>query len=256
MDAAPTGCIAPDWGAPRGVHAFVTTRAAPGVSTSPYDRCNLGDHVDDDPAAVAQNRAGLRRLLQLPGEPLWLRQVHGIEVCDADAHEVMPRVPPTADAARTTRAGRVLAVMTADCLPLLLCADDGSEIAAVHAGWRGLAAGVIEATVARMHSSSSRLLAWLGPAIGPQTFEVGADVRAAFVDRDPATVVAFRARPKLGKHLCDIYALARRRLALLGIERVSGGTLCTVSDPARFYSHRRDRVTGRMASLIWIESQR
>lgn len=252
----PHGFIQPDWPAPVNVHACVSTRLAPGVSQPPFDACNLGDHVDDDPENVRRNRVLLRDALHLPGEPLWLRQVHGTVVCDADALDAgADRNSIVADAACTRRAGQVLAVLTADCLPILLCADDGSEVAAVHAGWRGLAAGVIEATTARMDLPAPRLLAWLGPAIGPLAFEVGADVRDVFVAQDAAAVAAFRILPVVSgepKWLCDLCALTQMRLRALGVTRISGGDYCTVSDPVRFYSHRRDRVSGRMASLIWM----
>lgn len=252
----PHGFIEPDWRAPANVYACVSTRLAPGVSQPPFDACNLGDHVNDSPESVRQNRALLRAALQLPSEPLWLRQVHCIGVCDADALDASAeRSAIVADASHTRRAEQVLAVLTADCLPILLCADDGSEVAAVHVGWRGLAAGLIEATTARMHVPAQRLLAWLGPAIGPLAFEVGVDVRDAFVVQDAAAAAAFRAFPVLSgepKWLCDLYALAQSRLRALGVTRISGGGYCTVSDPVRFYSHRRDRSTGRMASLIWM----
>lgn len=251
--AASAGLILPDWPAPASVHAFVTTRRLSGVSLPPYDDGNLGDHVGDDPDAVRRNRALLQRALDLPAAPQWLQQVHGTAVFDADQKPAHDASPPVADAARTTLPSRVIAVLTADCLPILLCAEDGSEVAAVHAGWRGLAAGVIEATVDAMQTPAPRLLAWLGPAIGPGAFEVGAEVRAAFADHDAESAAAFRPHAiDAGKHWCDLYALARLRLRRLGIERASGGDLCTVSDAGRFYSHRRDRVTGRMASLIWI----
>jgi polyphenol oxidase len=251
----PHGFIEPDWPAPANVHACVSTRLAPGVSQPPFDACNLGDHVDDVPENVGQNRVLLRQALHLPSEPLWLRQVHGTVVCDADALNAgADRNSIVADASCTRRNDQVLAVLTADCLPILLCADDGSEVAAVHAGWRGLAAGVIEATIARMHLPAQRVLAWLGPAIGPLAFEVGADVRDAFVVEHAAAESAFRNLPVVSgepKWLCDLYALAQLRLRALGVTRISGGVYCTVSDPVRFYSHRRDRVSGRMASLIW-----
>lgn len=253
IDSKADGCIRPDWAAPASVCAMVSTRQAPGVSLSPYDRCNLGDHVGDDPAAVQRNRDLLRGALALPGEPLWLQQVHGKEVFAASKLLSQPMSPPVADAAFTARSGQVLAVLTADCLPLLVCADDGSEVAAIHAGWRGLASGVIEATLQRMQTPASRLLIWLGPAIGPTAFEVGTEVRDVFVAHDRDAAIAFRPHTRgADKHWCDIYRLARQRLALLGVGRVSGGDLCSVSDPKRFYSHRRDRITGRMASLIWI----
>jgi polyphenol oxidase len=255
LPAVPSGFIRPDWPAPPNVFAFVSARDAPGVSAPPFDACNLGDHVDDAADAVRSNRRLLREALHLPAEPLWLRQVHGIEVCDADAlgpHS--DRLNIIADASLTRRPGEVLAVLTADCLPILLCADDGSEVAAVHAGWRGLAAGAIEATVRRMHTPASRLLAWLGPAIGPDAFEVGSEVRSAFVRQDTAAAAAFRPIAAAGadeKWLCNLPLLTKMRLRSLGLSRIGGGDLCTVSDPARFFSHRRDRRTGRMASLIW-----
>jgi polyphenol oxidase len=256
--AAPLGFIFPDWNAPPKIRAVITTRLAPGVSSGPYARCNLGDHVDDAIEHVTRNRQLLRASLRLPAEPIWLKQVHGTTVCDVDSLPTLLDVPsPTlvADAARTTRPVTVLAVLTADCLPLLLCADDGSEIAAIHAGWRGLAAGVIEQTMARMRTPAERVLAWFGPAIGPEAFEVGAEVRGAFVTIDPQAARAFRAHgsARTDKWLCDIYALARLRLRALGVKRISGGNDCTASDSQHFFSYRRDRVTGRMASLIWID---
>jgi YfiH family protein len=252
-DADIDGFIRPGWDAPPRVRAFFTTRRAPGVSAPPYARCNLGDHVGDDPEAVARNRALLGEALRLPSAPLWLRQVHGVDIVDGDTCDGVP----VADAARATRAGRVLAVMTADCLPLLLAADDGSEVAAVHAGWRGLAAGVIEATLRCLHTPPGRLHAWLGPAIGPDAFEVGDEVRDAFVGPDAKAAMAFVRRAGAdGKWHCDLDALARRRLRAHGIERISGGGLCTFTDAERFHSHRRDRVTGRMAGLVWIDPGR
>ena len=255
----PRGFLRPHWNAPAGVNAYVSTRVAAGVSQPPFDSCNVADHVDDDRGAVARNRALLSVALDLPAEPLWLRQVHGVTVFDAESSDTNASqwsAPIVADASRTSRSGRVLAVLSADCLPVLLCADDGSEVAAVHAGWRGLAAGVIEATVQRMRTPAPHLLAWLGPAIGPNAFEVGADVRDAFVSRNASAAVAFRpltAVKVTQKWHCDLYQLARQRLSALGVTRVSGGEFCTFSDPSRFFSHRRDRATGRMASLIWIE---
>lgn len=246
------GLLVPDWGGAviPGVRALVTTRESLlGVSAAPYARFNLGDHVGDDPAAVAANRAQLRKLL--PGEPLWLNQVHGVSVVDADS---APQ-GVSADASHARGAGRVCAVLTADCLPLLLAAADGSVVAAAHAGWRGLADGVIEATVAAMGLAGGDLLAWLGPAIGPGAFEVGDEVRAAFCRHDTGAALAFapHGAQGSGKWLCDLYALARLRLAALGVSRISGGECCTFSDEPHFYSYRRDGVTGRMASLIWRE---
>jgi YfiH family protein len=200
--------------------------------------------VKDDPAAVAENRRRLRSLL--PAEPVWLKQVHGTVCVDA------AQVPAgtEADAALARAPGVVCAVLTADCLPILLCDESGTVVAAAHAGWRGLAAGVIESTVRAMGQPGERLIAWLGPAIGPQNFEVGDEVRASFVAHDPAAAQAFVAgRP--GKWTCDIYQLARQRLATLGIHRVTSADFCTVRDSAYFYSYRREGVTGRMATLIW-----
>jgi YfiH family protein len=242
------GMLVPDWGGkpPPGVVAAVTLRNdLRGVSGGPYARFNLGDHVGDDVREVATNRARLRA--DLPTEPLWLNQVHGIEVVAAET--AVPGV--AADACWTREPGRVCAVLTADCLPVLLAACDGSVVAAAHAGWRGLAAGVIEATVAAMGVSPLRLQAWLGPAIGPQAFEVGDEVRAAFCRHDAAAARAFVPGRAAGKWWCDLYTLARQRLLAQGVAQVTGGGLCTHGDAERFYSFRRDGVTGRMATLIW-----
>lgn len=239
--------IQPDWPAPAGVRALVTTRHG-GVSSGPYASMNLGSHVGDSPLAVARNRALLR--ICLPAEPLWLDQVHGIEV--ADASTAVGR-SVTADASVATRPGAVCAVMTADCLPVLFCDDAGTVVAAAHAGWRGLAAGVLDATVARMAVAPERIIAWMGPAIGPQAFEVGDEVRRAFVAIDPATARAFASAERSGKWYADLFLLARLRLAGVGVERVFGGGLCTYSDPQRYFSYRRDGITGRLASLVWLE---
>jgi YfiH family protein len=230
----------------------MTTRSG-GVSKPPYDGFNLATHVGDDPAAVAENRRLLRA--HLPNEPLWLAQVHGTAV--AEAGRDRPGVE--ADAAVARAPGQVCAVLTADCLPVLLCDARGSVVAAAHAGWRGLVAGVLEETVRRMGVGPARILAWLGPAIGPDAFEVGEEVRQAFIGHDPLAATAFR--PALPgtldemprKWLADLYALARLRLAAAGVERVYGGVGCTHRDASRFYSYRRDGRTGRMAALIWRE---
>lgn len=255
----------PDWPAPPGVRALSTTRAG-GVSAAPWRGFNLGDHVGDDARAVAANRALLRR--ELPAEPVWLTQVHGTHC--VDAARAAPGVE--ADASFTRERGVVCAVLTADCLPLLLCDRHATVVAVAHAGWRGLAAGVIEAAVAAMQVPGGELMAWLGPAIGPQAFEVGGEVRDAFVAHDAQAAAAFVAAPG-GKWRCDIYDLARRRLHALGVRRVAGArsaisgmqstgavpgdtathNFCTVADSERFYSYRRDGATGRMASLIWME---
>lgn len=241
--------IEPDWPAPAQVRALSTLRHGAGVSLPPFDRFNLGARCGDDPAAVADNRAELRRLAGLPGPPLWLNQVHGAGVARADAAGM--DTEPTADAAVTATPGRVLAVLTADCLPLLFCADDGSAVGVAHAGWRGLAGGVIEATVGAFDLPPARLLVWLGPAAGPQRYEVGEEVRAAFLAQSPDASQAFRpTRP--GHWLCDLYALARQRLAELGVNRAFGGERCTIGEPEQFFSHRRDGRSGRMASLVWI----
>lgn len=245
--------LIPDWPAPPGVRALVTTRTcAGGQSAAPYARFNLAAHVGDAAAVVAANRQRLHHVpFDVPAEPIWLSQVHGTRVVTAQDAAVNAE----ADASVTHTAGLVCAVLTADCLPLLLCAEDGSTVAAAHAGWRGLAEGVIEATVAAMRSEPMRLLVWLGPAIGPAAFEVGDEVRDAFVSRDSHASAAFVSHGP-GKWLCDLYLLARQRLAALGVARVYGGGLCTFGDAQRFYSYRRDGVTGRMASLIWIDPRR
>ena len=235
----------PDWSAPPRVRALSTTRCG-GVSGAPWGGFNLGMNAGDDDVAVARNRAILRR--ELPAEPVWLTQVHGNRCVDAAVTESVPQ----ADASFTRQRGVVCAVLTADCLPVLLCDDRATVVAAAHAGWRGLAAGVIEATVAAMNRPGEDLMAWLGPAIGPQAFEVGDDVRDSFVGRDQRAASAFCAASP-GKWLCDICQLARQRLEALGIRRVTSADSCTVSDPTRWFSYRRDGVTGRMASLIWLE---
>jgi YfiH family protein len=246
------GFIIPDWPAPPNVRAIVTTRAWPGASKPPFDRFNLGTRCGDDAAAVVSNRAALIEALDLPEAPRWLRQVHGIAVHDADA--IVADAEPEADAAITRRSGRVLAVLTADCLPVFLAADDGSAVGIVHAGWRGLAGGVIEAAIAKLDVEPARLVAWLGPAIGAKSYEVGEDVRNAFVRADMDAVAAF-APVRTDHWLCDLPALARLRLAREGVSRIAGGGFDTFSD-ARFYSYRRDRETGRFASLVWIEPVR
>jgi len=242
--------ITPPWDAPPNVRAMITTRQV-GVSEAPYAGLNLGDHVGDVAEHVAQNRAILRQ--RLPAEPKWLTQVHGHAVADAD----LLRDKVEADAAVARSEGTVCAVLTADCLPLLLCDSGGTVVAAAHAGWRGLAAGVIERTVESMGVAPSSLMVYLGPAIGPSAFEVGDEVWQTFVAADPAAARAFARiqQPAFGppKWLADIYLLARQRLNRLGVEHIYGGEYCTVHDAVRFYSYRRDGVTGRMASLIWLE---
>jgi polyphenol oxidase len=236
----------PDWPAPPWVRACTTTRLG-GVSTGAYAGLNLADHVGDDPRRVAENRALVRRALSLPDEPRWLGQVHGCDV--VPAADADPGCP--ADASVTQETDVVCAVLTADCLPLLICDRRGRKAAAVHAGWRGLAAGVIERTLEALGEAPTDLLVWLGPAIGPDAFEVGPEVRATFLEADPAAAAAFR-RGSADRWLGDLGALARTRLARAGVMRVYGGGVCTFSEPGRFYSYRRDGVTGRMASLIWL----
>jgi len=241
--------IVPEWPAPPAVASLMTTRAG-GVSAPPFDSLNLGTHVGDAPEAVARNRSLLREAL--PSEPVWLQQVHGTHVARLDDGF---RGEP-ADAAVTRVMGRVCAVMVADCLPVLLCDRGGSVVASAHAGWRGLSAGVLEATLAAMACPAQRILAWLGPAIGPDAFEVGEDVRAAFLSAHAPDADCFREKaPGAGgdpKWWADLPALARRRLVRAGVGSVHGGGLCTHSDPARFFSHRRDGRSGRHAALIWL----
>ena len=239
--------LRPDWPVPANIHAFTTTRLGPGVSELPFYRFNLGARCGDAPAAVRANREALRREYGLPGEPLWLHQVHGIEVVSDDG---MRGSDPLADAAVTTQSASVLAVLTADCLPVLFCNTSGTEVAAAHAGWRGLAAGMLEATVTAMRSAPHELMAWLGPAAGPQRYEVGEDVRQAFLAADAAAASAFTPT-RQGHFLIDMPAIARQRLAACGVTQVYGGEHCTLTD-IRFYSHRREQRTGRMASLIWM----
>jgi len=237
-----------DWPAPPGVHALATLRGPAGASMPPFDRFDFGLRNGDDLDAVRANRELLERGLALPSPPCWLRQVHGTRVVvDPD-----PATEPEADAAVSRVPGKVLAILTADCLPVVFASTDGSVVAAAHAGWRGLAAGVLEATVMAMDVAPDALLAWLGPAAGPDAYEVGAEVRDAFVARDVKAATAFvPTRP--GHWRVDLYRLARQRLALAGLspQAVHGGGLCTISDPGRFFSHRRDQRTGRMATLAW-----
>lgn len=238
--------IVPDWPAPAHVKAFVTTRAG-GVSRPPFDALNLADHVGDAPADVASNRDLLNVLL--PTQPLWLRQVHGnlaVAVESAIAGS-------EADASYASKPGVVCAVLTADCLPLLICDRRGSKVAAVHAGWRGLSNGVVENAIAAMRVPPPELLVFLGPAIGPTAYEVGEDVRDVFIDDDEQALTAFMPTAN-GKWLANLYELAQLRLRRIGVEEIYGGELCTYSDSERFFSYRRDGTTGRMAALIWLES--
>jgi polyphenol oxidase len=245
--------LTPDWPAPATVRSLSTLRTG-GASGSPYASLNLGGHVGDDATAVEGNRRALRDAARLPAEPVWLEQVHGTCVRDLDSQGSSG----PADAAVTRQPGRVCAILTADCLPVLLAADAGDRVGAAHAGWRGLAAGVIEATVAALGAPPRQLLAWLGPAIGPRQFEVGAEVREALLSRagagDSAADEAAFVPNARGRYMADLYALARRRLLRLGVERIYGGGECTYTDDAKYYSHRRDGRTGRQATLIWLEA--
>lgn len=250
-------CLIPDWPAPRRVRALQTTRNG-GVSVAPYHSLNLGNHVGDASLAVARNRILLNTLL--PSEPVWLEQVHGIRVANAD-HANCREI---ADACIATQRGAVCVVMTADCLPILLCDAAGTVVGAAHAGWKGLAAGVIEATVKAMEVAPHKLLAWLGPAISPAAFAVGAEVREIFVAQHPAACTAFtpsplRKEPQGAEHgapekfYADLYALARLRLQAIGITQIYGGEHCTHTEVEQFFSYRRDGVTGRMGTFIWLE---
>jgi polyphenol oxidase len=269
--------IKPDWVAPAGVRAAFTLRTG-GVSGAPYDSLNVGTHVGDVSAAVAENRRRLRERLRLPGEPVWLQQVHGVGVVElgderaqapagrAEAGAKLTRLSPvgaeaelppasgfaSADAAVTRVPGRVCVIQVADCMPVLFAARDGSAVGAAHAGWRGLAGGVLEETVRALGVPAADLIAWLGPTIGQPNFEVGDEVRTAFVSHDPGAVLAFKPNAR-GRWQCDLYSLARRRLAAVGVRNISGGGWCTYADAARFFSYRRDGKCGRMAALIWME---
>lgn len=242
--------LRPDWPAPANVHAFCTTREG-GVSSGSYASLNLAGHVGDEAAAVRENRDRLAALLPRGADVCWLRQVHGTRVVDA-------RTAPQdaeADASVSRAPGATCAVLTADCLPVLFCSSAGDEVAAAHAGWRGLLDGVLEATLAALQAAPGATLAWFGPAIGPTAFEVGPEVRAAFLARAGAAARAtescFRDSPERPGHsFADLYGLARIRLASAGITRIYGGECCTFGEPGRFYSYRRDGATGRMASVI------
>lgn len=238
------------WTPPPGVHVVATLRGPFGASAPPFDSFNLGERCGDDPGRVAANREALRRGLGLREAPRWLRQVHGTVVVRCE------RIPgahaPDADAAITSEPGVTLAVLTADCLPVVLAALDGSEIAVAHAGWRGLAQGILESTVAAMRTPPSGLVAWLGPAAGPDKYEIGIEVYRAFVDRDAAADAAFV--PTRAEHWkADLFALARRRLELAGVSATHGGGICTIVNRERFFSHRREGSTGRMATLAWMD---
>lgn len=238
------GWLAPEWPAPPGVRACVTTRQG-GASLAPFDSFNLGDHVGDDPAAVAWNRQHLQESLDC--HPVWLNQVHS-----SVAVQAVLGVCATADASWSDTPGQACTVLTADCLPVLFCDRAATRVAAAHAGWRGLAGGVLEATLHALAVPAEEVLVWLGPAIGPAAFEVGPEVRDAFQAQHPAAVTAFSPSQNAERFMADLYQLARIRLAAAGVDAVYGGGLCTLSDP-RFYSYRRASRTGRFASLIWLE---
>ncbi|QIL21406.1 peptidoglycan editing factor PgeF [Thermomonas sp. HDW16] len=237
-----------DWPAPPGVRALTTTRYGLGVSAAPFDTFNLGLRSGDEIEAALENRRQLEVALGLPSAPRWLKQVHGVDVViEPDFDE------PEADAAVTSETGKVLAILTADCLPVVFAARDGSEIAAAHAGWPGLSTGMLEATLAAMRAPAAQLQAWIGPAAGPQRYEIGDEVRERFMAHDKRAAMAFVAtRP--GHWWVDMFAIARMRMADAGIDpqHIHGGGVCTISDSLRFFSHRRDQRTGRMATLVWM----
>jgi YfiH family protein len=268
--------IQPEWAAPSGVRCAFTLRTG-GVSKAPYDSLNVGAHVGDVAAAVEENRRRVRERLGLPAEPVWLQQVHGVEVADLDvagthvsagrdgvgaeagrlSSDAETALSPTsgfalADAVVTRVRGRVCVIQVADCMPVLFAARDGSAVGAAHAGWRGLASGVLEQTVRHLGVPAAQLVAWLGPTISQEHFEVGDEVRAAFVSHDPDAASNFEANAR-GRWQCDLYSLARQRLAAFGIRDVFGGGWCTYADAARFFSYRRDGQCGRMAALVWRE---
>jgi len=252
--SAQPGVLMPNWPAPVGVRTAFTLRTG-GVSAPPYNSLNVSVHVGDDRAAVAENRRRVRSFLRLPAEPAWIAQVHGTNVLNLDitsAAATRATPPMTADALVSRQNGQVCVVQVADCLPVLFAARDASVIAVAHAGWRGLAGGVLESTVASMAVGVGRLITWLGPAIGPGHFEVGEEVRAAFMASDPGAISAFAANER-GRWQCDLRALARRRLEALGVTAVYSETCCTYADRTRFFSYRRDGRCGRMAALIWLE---
>jgi polyphenol oxidase len=257
MSSANLQIITPEWPTPPGVRAAFTLRTG-GVSLAPYDSLNLGARIGDSAEAVVENRRRGRERLGLPAEPVWLEQVHGVEVVELGAFgAAMGRGdsrdrPPTGDASVARGAGQVCAIRVADCMPVLFAARDGSVVGAAHAGWRGLAGGVLEATIGRLGVPATELIAWMGPAIGPKHFEVGEDVRAAFTATDAASASAFVANAR-GRWQCDLYALARRRLSSLGVSGIYGGGWCTFAEAGQFFSYRRDGQCGRMAALIWIE---
>lgn len=245
--------IKPDWPAPPQVNAAATLRAG-GVSEGTFASLNLGSHVGDDAAAVAENRRLLKAALQLPAEPTWLNQVHGtnVVVAGTSGNQAGAQIsPPTADASVAKAAGRVCVVMTADCLPVLFCDRQGTRVAAAHAGWRGLVGGVLGATIQALEVPPSQLMAWLGPAIEPEAFEVGPEVRDQFIALEAGNAAAFQGNAR-GRWQADLYRLARNELARLGVADVHGGGFQCYADSKRFFSYRRDSRTGRMATLVWL----
>ncbi len=244
-----TSLIFPDWPQPDNVGACSTTRLG-GVSLPPYDSLNLGNHVGDVPEAVERNKALLVKYAQLPQQPTWLEQVHGTRIITLDGLSV---VNNQADAVYTNIPGQVCAVMTADCLPVLFCSRSGMEVAAAHAGWRGLCAGVLENTVSRFNAKPDTIRAWLGPAIGPEKFEVGSEVREAFIKTNPELAQAFTPyNDHSDRFLANLYLLAKLKLQSVGVAEIFGGTACTFMEEKKFFSYRRDGHTGRMATLIWL----
>jgi len=241
--------ITPNWSAPINIKAYATTRLG-GYSVSPYESLNLGTHVNDDATVVEKNRQTLAQITELPTPPLWLNQVHGTTVIAAKNWQVGIE----ADAIYCKQPNQVCTIMTADCLPVLLCDKQGRQVAAIHAGWRGLLNGVIENTVSQFEGAKQNIMAWLGPAIGPEKFEVGAEVREAFITQSADAESAFRAI-NASHYLADIYLLAKQRLTKLGVTEISGGNFCTATEKNRFFSYRRDGQTGRMATLIWISAK-
>lgn len=237
--------IIPHWPAPANIKALTTTRRG-GCSQAPFDSFNLGLHVGDNTIDVLANRCRLQKMAQLPDRPKWLQQVHGDQVVDA----AVLGEPVAADASFSTKASTVCVVMTADCLPIILCNKQGSFVAAIHAGWRSLANGIIENTVTKYCDNSNDLLAWLGPCIGPKHFEVGTEVREQFINNDEKASVAFKAQQD--KWLADLQLLAQQRLQDLGIQAIYHHQACTFSDPSEYFSYRREGNTGRMATMIWI----
>ncbi len=242
--------IEADWSAPPSVRALTSTRLG-GVSEAPFDSLNVGDHVNDASGDVKRNRKRLKKALNLPSDPIWLKQVHGTRVAEV-ARDTSGTIPQ-ADAAVTRDRDCVLAVMTADCLPVVLSSPQHQVVAAVHGGWRGLANDILQNAIIAMDCPPSSVYAWLGPAIGPDKFEVGDDVFNAFVAKDWQMAECFKARENQ-KFMADIYAIARRSLSTLGVEHISGGTHCTYSESNTFYSYRRESKTGRMVTLAWMQT--